>query len=262
MRKQTTLAIELARLEAEYTQRDATNLYAQRYSYFNEAALLHIHSLERNLLALLRRYTFTCLTTKKILDVGCGNGNHLRRFLDYGALPTNLSGIDLMKSRIEQARRLQPEIDWRVGSAHQLPYADKTFDLVTGFVVFSSILDESLRQQIADEMWRVRKPDGMIVVYDFTYANPHNAAVQQVSRHTIKQLFDKPGACFDFYSVTLAPPVSRILAPRVYWLATILEQCRLLNTHVLCAISSDALRKQEGQGEKVKGVDEYVSMAK
>ena len=235
----TKLNLELVRLEAEYERRASNTLYAERYSYFNEATLLHIHCLERSLLALLKQHKFTPLAEKKILDVGCGNGAHLRRFLDYGALPGNLSGIDLMAPRIEQARRLHPAINWNIGSAHKLPYADATFDLVMTFVVFSSILDESLRQKIVDEMWRVRRPGGLILVYDFMYSNPGNAAVMGVSQSKVKQLFYRAGAQFDFRHITLAPPVSRIVAPRAYWLATVLELCKILNTHFIGIIDLD-----------------------
>ena len=245
MVKYTEPEQELARLKAEYERRASDNLYAGRYSYFNEAALLHVSSLERNLLALLKKHQCTLLSEKKILDVGCGSGGHLRRFLDYGALPANLSGIDLMIPRIEQARSLHPGINWSVGSAHKLPYADATFDLVMSFVVFSSILDESLRQRIVDEMWRVHKPGGLILVYDFMYSNPRNAAVVGVSQRKVKQLFQRPGVRFDFRRITLAPPVSRIVAPRAYWLATTLELCRILNTHILGAIYLDASIEQK-----------------
>lgn len=224
---------ELARLKAEYTRRACNSLYSERYSYFNDATLLHVHNLERNLLALLKRHQFTHLSEKKILDVGCGSGNHLRRFLDYGASPANLSGIDLIAPRIEQARQLHCGIDWRIGSAHSLPYADTTFDLVMSFVVFSSILDEPLRQKIVAEMWRVLRPGGLILLYDFMYSNPQNAAVMGVSQHKVKQLFQRPGVRFDFRRITLAPPISRIVAPRAYWLANTLEQCQILNTHII-----------------------------
>ena len=36
-------------------------------------------------------------------------------------------------------------------------------------------------------------------------------------------LFKRPGASFDFQRMTLAPPISRLVAPRAYWLAYILE---------------------------------------
>src|SRR5438309_1656491 len=101
---------ELARIEAEYRWR-ASSIPDDRYSCFNASALLNSQSLERNLLALLKRHNSTDLSEKKILDVGCGNGDKLRRFLEYGAFPTNCSGIDLMAQRIEHAQRLHPAID-------------------------------------------------------------------------------------------------------------------------------------------------------
>src|SRR3981081_1217903 len=97
---------------------------------------------------------------------------------------------------------------WRIGSAHSLPYADATFDLVMSVVVFSSILDESLRQTIVGEMWRVLRPGGLIFVYDFIYSNPHNAAVRGVRLRDTKRLFNRPGVQFDFRRITLAPPIS------------------------------------------------------
>lgn len=230
---------ELSRLESEYRRRNSGNIPADRYSYFNEAALLHSQSLERNLLALLKRHGFTGLCEKMILDVGCGTGGHLLRFLDYGALSTNLFGIDLMTTRIEEARQRHPAMNWQAGSAHQLSYQDASFDLVMSFVVFSSILNESLRQLIADEMWRVLRPGGLILLYDFTYSNPRNPAVRGVSHKHILNLFQRPGAKFDFRRVTLAPPIARIVAPHAYWLAFMLEYLKILNTHTIGIISLD-----------------------
>ena len=237
--KNQEIDLELSRIEEVYRQRALNNVYFNLYSCFNEAAILQGQSLDRNLLALLKRHGFTDLANKKLLDVGCGNGVHLRRFLEYGSLPDNLSGIDLIEQQIETAKYLQPRMDWPVGSAHQLPYQDSSFDLVMSLVMFSSILSESLRQSVADEMWRVCKPDGLILFYDFTYSNPHNPAVQGIPYGEIQQHFIRPGAKFDFRRVTLAPPIARVMAPQAYWLANILEQFKLLNTHIIGVISLD-----------------------
>lgn len=231
--------LELSRIKTEYRRRDSTNVLAERYSDFNESALFHSHGLERNLLALLKQHNFTNLAEKKILDVGCGSGSLLRCFLERGSLPTNLAGIDLMKHRIEQAQSLQPAISWQVGSAHQLPYPDANFDLVMSFVLFSSILSEPLRHKIADEMWRVRRQGGLILFYDFAYSNPRNPAVQGITRQQIRQLFNRPGARFELRRVTLAPPLSRLVAPRAYWFAHMLEQLKIVNTHIIGIISLD-----------------------
>jgi ubiquinone/menaquinone biosynthesis C-methylase UbiE len=235
----TELDLELLRLEAEYRRRDSGGFPADRYGLFDAATLLHSECLERNLLWLLKRHKFTNLAGRRILEVGCGSGELLRRFLEYGALPTNLSGIDLMAHRIELARYLHPAIDWRVGSAHRLPYPDASFDLVMCFALFSSILSESLRLKIAEEMWRVRKPGGLILLHDFMYSNPRNPAVRGITRQQIVRLFNRQGAAFDFRRIVLAPPISRVVASYAYWLAFTLEQLKIVNTHTVGIISLD-----------------------
>lgn len=224
---------ELVRIQEEYHRRTTCKALIGRYSLFNEATLHLFHELERNLLAMLKQHQFTNLANKKILDVGCGGGTQLGRFISYGAQSENLAGIDLLADRIEQARNSYPSIDWRVGSAHQLPFPDASFDLVIIFTVFSSILDLSLRQRIADEIWRVRKPGGLVLYYDFALSNPRNPAVEGISRQQLQLLFKRPGTRFDFRRVTLAPPISRLFARRASWLVNTLEQLKFLNTHLI-----------------------------
>lgn len=235
----TELEQELVRIQEEYNRRAGSQVMSERYSLFNEATLLQSHGLERNMLALLKKHRFTNLSDKKILDIGCGSGMQLQRFLACGAKPGNLFGIDLMADRIEQARCQNSSIDWQVGSAHQLPYAEASFDLVTLFVVFSSILNKPLRQSIADEIWRIHKPGGLILCYDFAYSNPRNPAVEGISRQQIQQLFKRPGTFFDFRRVTLAPPISRLVTPHAPWVASTLEYLKIFNTHLIGIISSD-----------------------
>ncbi len=227
---------ELLRIKQEYECRASNLAFAERYSLFNEATLLQTHGVERTMLALLKEQQFTQFVEKKILDVGCGNGMQLQRFLAYGAQPGNLSGIDLIAERIERARQNNPAINWQIGSAHQLPYPDASFDLVTLSVVFSSILDKSLRKSIADEIWRVRKPGGLILCYDFAYSNPRNPAVVGIPRRQVQQLFKRQGVQFTFKPTTLAPPLARWLAPRSPWLADTLERLKLLDTHLVSLI--------------------------
>jgi SAM-dependent methyltransferase len=232
--------LEPSRIEAEYRRHDSSEVLADRYSHFNESTLLRSQSLEHNMLAFLKRYSFTDLAEKKVLDVGCGSGGYVRRFLEYGTLPTNLFGIDLMADRIKRAQCLHSAISWYVESAHQLPYLDSTSDLVMSFVVFSSILNDSLRWEIADEMWRVRRSDDHILFHDFAYPNPHNPTVLGISLKEIQQLFKRPRTRFDFRRITLAPPIARIVTPHIYWLANTLEQLKIFNTHLIGLIGKES----------------------
>lgn len=234
------LETELSRIQAEYRRRDFCEpRLGKRYSPFNEAALLHAQSLERHLLAMLKQHKRTNLATVRILDVGCGYGGTLRRFIDYGAEPANLSGIDMMPHRIARARGLSPAIDWQVGDAHKLPYPSGSFDIVLIFVVLSSILNAELRQDIATEVCRVCKPGGLVLCHDFIHSNPRNPAVRGITCREVRQLFGRPGVRIVCRRMTLAPPIARLIAPRVWWLADTLEQIRIVNTHMLCAITPD-----------------------
>ncbi len=205
---------EEARIRAEYARRAADPHLARLYSPFQPAALLHQQSIDRNLLALLKKHDLTELSAQRILEVGCGSGGQLRRFLEYGASPANLFGLDLLPDRIATARQLSPAINWQAGGADHLPYQDHYFDLVTVFVMFSSILEPALQRGIALEMRRVLKPGGRIVWYDFAFSNPRNPAVLGVPQPVVIKLFQAAGVRFDLRRITLAPPLARRVAPR------------------------------------------------
>jgi ubiquinone/menaquinone biosynthesis C-methylase UbiE len=160
----------------------------------------------------------------------------LGRFLLYGAKPQNLTGIDLLPERIAAAQETYPMIRFDVGSGHTLPYAEGSFDIVTSYVVFSSILNHDLRKRICDEMWRVLSPNGLILCYDFAFNNPRNRAVQGVPARALRKLFWRPGMRFTSRRISLAPPLARRIAPHAFWAAETIERLKLLNTHVLAGI--------------------------
>jgi 2-polyprenyl-3-methyl-5-hydroxy-6-metoxy-1,4-benzoquinol methylase len=69
----------------------------------------------------------------RVLDVGCGAGRFSRIAADRGAM---ISGLDATASFVEIARERVPEGDFRVGEMEDLPWADNSFDVVTGFNSF------------------------------------------------------------------------------------------------------------------------------
>jgi SAM-dependent methyltransferase len=226
-----TAAAEMSRVRVEYARRAGQQ--STRYGLFDAAALQHSQSVERQLLAALKRHGLAQLTEARILDVGCGSGGLLRRFVEYGATPENLFGLDLLEDRIEQARRRNPALNWQAGSAHELPYPDGSFDVVTLYVVLSSILDPEMRRRVAGEAVRVTKPGGVVICHDFCYDNPRNAQVVGIPPRELRTLFGLGGRRCEFRRVVLAPPLARRIAPRLPWLSQSLEALRLLNTHTL-----------------------------
>ncbi len=197
---------------------------------------------ERAMLDLLRRHGMSDLSEANILDVGCGDGRALQRLVDLGALPARLHGIDLIDERIERARALNPGLEFRTGSADELPYGDREFELVTQFTMFTSILDDEMRRAAAAEMLRVLRPGGAIIWYDFHVNSPGNADVRGVDADEIRRLF--PHCAIELKRITLAPPIARRVAPRSSLLASVLARLPLLCTHYLGVIRRQQQERQ------------------
>lgn len=186
------------------------------YDPLRATALFRLQEREWALAALLRRAGVETLTGLDTLEVGCGSGGALRRLMALGAEPARMAGIDLMEARIEAARELLPQAEFHVGSAHNLPFSDASFDVVLQATLFSSVVDPDLQLAIAAEMVRVLRPSGVLVWYDMhRVAQSSNIVPMGIDR--IRELFG--GAKIDVRSVTLrwwlgqrVPRVSRAIA--------------------------------------------------
>lgn len=209
---------EAVRIRDVYAERDAR----PRPLAWDAGALFVQHSLERSRLDALRRSGLITLQGLRILDVGCGRGRWLERLVDFGAERERLTGVDLLASRITEARATNPSIAFEVASATALPFPDATFDLVLQSTVLSSVLDEATRAAIAREMERVTRPGGRILWTDLGVPNPRNRDVRRVSRAEVGRLF--PGWKADLHWATLPPLLARPIARRSWTVATLLER--------------------------------------
>jgi len=222
---------EEARIRAAYARRGG----AWRYDWGNPAYVFMMHDLERRVLAALRRSGLWPLGGKRILDVGCGTGYWMQRLIAWGAQPDHVAGIDLLRDRVCRAVRLCPQhIGLFCGSAGALPFRSAPFDLVLQFQVLTSILDPDLRRCVADEMVRVLAPEGAILWYDFNVPNPRNPDVRPVKAAEIRRLF--PKCSMELERVTLAAPVTRIVAPLSWTLCALLNLVPPLRTYYLGVI--------------------------
>jgi SAM-dependent methyltransferase len=155
-------AQEIERIRAAYRERDAAASATSSY-WLDPAYRLRLQELEWALLGELAR-AWIETAGARVLEVGCGDGYFLSRFLDYGA--AHATGIDLMEERVAKGSERDPRLELLAGDASKLPWADGSFDLVTQFTCLSSVLDADLREGIASEMWRVVAPGGAVVSYD------------------------------------------------------------------------------------------------
>ena len=220
------------RLRSVYAARQAND---PRYSWTSPGHVFAVQERERAVLALLADEACLPLGDRAILEVGCGTGFWLREFVKWGARPERVQGIDLLPTRLDEARRLcPPAVGVSCASAARLPFRTASFDLLLQATVLTSVLDADVRAAIAAEMLRVVRPTGFIVWYDFWVDNPRNADVRGIGRRELRRLF--PGCDIQLRRVGLAPPLARRLAP-VSWLASaLLASVPLLRTHYLGVI--------------------------
>jgi len=94
----------------------------------------------------------------RVLDIGCGAGAFLCLVAAGSAEP---HGIDASDALIAFARERLPEADLRVGEMEELPWADDSFDLVTGFNSFFFAND---MVAALGEARRVGKPGAQVVI--------------------------------------------------------------------------------------------------
>lgn len=114
---------------------------------------------------------------ERALDVGCGTGHFTIMLAEYGA---EVTGCDTSEAMLAHARTKYPALTWHLADARELPYADASWDLV-----FSVTMLEFVREPIRalDEMWRVLKPGGRLVVAVLQAGSPwHEMYVREAER--------------------------------------------------------------------------------
>jgi len=104
---------------------------------------------------------------KKGLDIGCGEGYNTRLLAERDA---KVIGLDISTVFVQQAKSFQSEgsliPEYLIGNAQELPFADVSFDFVTGFMSFMDIPDT---ETMLSEVWRALKPGGFL---QFSISHP------------------------------------------------------------------------------------------
>lgn len=103
----------------------------------------------------------------RVLDVGCGTGAQLARYLGDDR---ELFGVDLSPSMLERARqRLGADAHLHLGSAEDLPFDDDFFDQVLATLVLHE-MPRDTRLAVIEEVRRVMRTDGRLLVVEFSPA--------------------------------------------------------------------------------------------
>ena len=137
---------------------------ARSYGVMGQLAAAHRHDAIQ---------TLNLQPGERVLDLACGPAVNFRRISEDLGANGLLVGLDyssgMLKEAHERAKRNQwSNIALAMGDGTRLPFADCVFDRVICTYSFNVI---PLYQQALDEVWRVLKLNGTLVVLDGKLSN-------------------------------------------------------------------------------------------
>ncbi len=169
------------------------NSVASRYDVMNDVMSVGIHRLWKDAMMdwLAPR------PGQKLLDVAGGTGDISFRFLKRAgsghATVLDLTEPMLIAGRKRaEAAQMAGNLDWVVGDAMALPFADNTFDVYT---ISFGIRNVTRPQEALADAFRVLRPGGRLMVLEFSQLP--NAAMQKA---------------YDLYSFNVIPRMGQLIA--------------------------------------------------
>lgn len=179
----------------------------------NRGTLFQLFAFRKSLIDALNGLNITI--DEKILDVGCGNGGTLRQLIEFGFKPQNIYGIDTSQERINDCASRYPNLWLYLGDASKMPYEDNFFDIVLESTLFIELTDDEISKKIADEMVRVCKPNGYILLIDWRYSYFHPEK-KALDKKRISKLFGSSTELVGVKYGALIPQVGYFVANHFY----------------------------------------------
>jgi MPBQ/MSBQ methyltransferase len=124
-----------------------------------------------------------------LIDVGCGIGGSSRILAaDYGFAVT---GVTISPQQVQRAQELTPEgmtAQFKVDDALALSFPDASFDIVWSVEAGPHMPDKA---QFAQELLRVLKPGGILVVADWNQRDDRRIPLNFWEKPVMQQLLDQ-----------------------------------------------------------------------
>ncbi|MGD9862034.1 MAG: bifunctional demethylmenaquinone methyltransferase/2-methoxy-6-polyprenyl-1,4-benzoquinol methylase UbiE [Pseudodonghicola sp.] len=169
------------------------NSVASKYDIMNDVMSMGIHRVWKDAMMdwLAPR------PGQSLLDVAGGTGDISFRFLDRAgrghATVLDLTEPMLVEGRKRaEAAQMADSLDWVVGDAMALPFADNSFDVYT---ISFGIRNVTRPQDALAEAYRVLKPGGRLMVLEFS----------QLPNEGLQKLYD-------LYSFNVIPRMGKLIA--------------------------------------------------
>jgi ubiquinone/menaquinone biosynthesis C-methylase UbiE len=95
------------------------------------------------------------------IDIGCGTGLRMKFFIPR---VDRLIGIDISETRIKEAKKMHPEINFIISDARKLPFKNQIFDTVLALEVIEHLPNYYDQEVFLQEVKRVLKPGGKFII--------------------------------------------------------------------------------------------------
>ena len=134
---------------------------------------------------------------QRLLDVAGGTGDISFRFLKRAG-HAHATVLDLTNEMLEEgksraeAAQLEGSLDWVVGDAMALPFANNSFDI---YAISFGIRNVTRPQDALNEAFRVLKPGGRLMVLEFS----------QIPNDLLQWIYDR-------YSFDVIPKMGKLIA--------------------------------------------------
>jgi ubiquinone/menaquinone biosynthesis C-methylase UbiE len=93
-----------------------------------------------------------------VLDIGCGSGAITREIAEHSR--AKVTAIDIDPAMVDEAIKSVDGVEWRVGDAHHLPFAEGQFDVVVCNFLLLWVRDPA---RVVGEMARVVRKGGVVL---------------------------------------------------------------------------------------------------
>lgn len=156
--------------------------------------------------------------SSKIIDIGCSTCSNLISLVNYGFKQENLYGVDINQKDIEISLNNFPKLNLTNENASKLSFQNNFFHLSMESTMFVQLTNNKVRESIANEMIRIVKPGGYLLLLDWRYDKSGDKRFLSLNKRRLIKLFKIGTKTTFLFTVPgmLVPPVGRFLSSNFY----------------------------------------------